>query len=57
MPPDTFMVGVEYADSAGARFTWGPCCGESGPPDSVGGIRVVARDSGYAVLDLPLYIP
>lgn len=56
-PPDTFMVGLEYADSAGARFTWGPCCGGAGLPDSVGGVRAVARDSGYAVLDLPLYIP
>jgi hypothetical protein len=55
--PDTIKVSFLSVDSAGTRYSWGPCCGNDGEPDSVNMLRTVARDSGYAVVGLPLYVP
>ena len=55
--PDTLKLLIEYADSTGSAYQWGPCCGSSGPPETQDLFVAVARDSGYAVLNLPLYIP
>lgn len=55
--PDTIALSVTYTDSLGRPYAWGPCCGETGPPSRVDRFVTVARDSGYAVLNLPLYLP
>lgn len=55
--PDTLELTVSYLDSLGRPYSWGPCCGDSGPPSVEDQFFTVARDSGYAVLNLPLYIP
>jgi hypothetical protein len=55
--PDTLLMSVEFSDRRGKRYEWGPCCGSSGAPEHVALIRAVPRDSGYAVVTLPLYVP
>lgn len=57
MSADTLELVVEFTDSTGRRFSWGPCCGGSGPRDTASLIRAMPRDSGYGVSSLPLYIP
>jgi hypothetical protein len=55
--PDTIALSVVYTDSLGRPYSWGPCCGDDGPASTVDRVMTVARDSGYAVVNLPLYIP
>ena len=55
--PDTLELTVSYLDSLHKPYAWGPCCGDDGPPSTKDRFLTVARDSGYAVLNLPLYLP
>jgi len=55
--PDTLELTVSYLDSLGNPYSWGPCCGDTGRPSTEDRFVTVARDSGYAVLNLPLYLP
>jgi len=55
--PDTLVVSFWSRDSTSARYRWGPCCGGDDGPDSVNVLRTVPRDSSYAVVGLPLYLP
>jgi hypothetical protein len=49
---------VEFNGPDGALFRQGPCCGETeGPSFTSFLFRVVKTGSGYAVLDLPPYVP
>ena len=49
---------VEFSNADGTLFRQGPCCGEaSGPSFTSFLFRVVKIESGYAVLDLPPYVP
>jgi hypothetical protein len=49
---------VEFSNSDGTLFRQGPCCGETeGPSVTSFLFRVVKIESGYAVLDLPPYVP
>jgi len=57
IPPDTLVLTITYRDSAGRPFRWGPCCSESGVPDSTNKVVVVRTRAGYRVRSLPLYIP
>jgi hypothetical protein len=56
-PPDTVVLTVEFSDPRGERYQWGPCCGGGGPPETEALMRAVARDSGFSVVTLPLYVP
>ena len=49
---------VEFSNPDGTLFHQGPCCGETeGLSFSSFLFRVVKTESGYAVLDLPPYVP
>ena len=49
---------VEFTDADGALFAQGPCCGEEdGASFSSFLFRVVKTEIGFAVLDLPPYVP
>ena len=49
---------VEFKNPDGTLFIQGPCCGETSGPSFTGFLfRVIKTDSGYAVLDLPPYVP
>ncbi len=49
---------VEFTNPDGALFVQGPCCGETeGPTFSNFLFRVMKTESGFAVLDLPPYVP
>ena len=49
---------VEFNNPDGTLFRQGPCCGETeGPSFTSFLFRVVKTESGYAVLDLPPYVP
>ena len=55
--PDTIELVVSYLDSLGRPYAWGPCCGDTGAASTDARFVTVARDSGYAVLNLPHYVP
>ena len=55
--PDTIALTVEYSDSTGQQFRFGPCCGEEGPPRTRAPFLTVARNGGFAAASLPLYLP
>ena len=57
LPADTLLLTVEFSDSTGRRYEWGPCCGRNGDPETAALFRAVAIDSGFAVSTLPLYVP
>jgi hypothetical protein len=49
---------VEFTNPDGTFFVQGPCCGETeGPTFSSFLFRVAKTESGFAVLDLPPYVP
>jgi hypothetical protein len=49
---------VEFSNPDGTLFRQGPCCGETeGPSFTSFLFRVVKTESGYAVMDLPPYVP
>lgn len=53
-----YQFNVEFSNPDGTLFHQGPCCGETeGPSFSSFLFRVVKTESGYAVLDLPPYVP
>ena len=55
-PPDTVAVSVRFLRQ-GRPYSWGPCCGGGGGPETSMTMLTVNRDSGYAVVNLPLYLP
>jgi hypothetical protein len=53
-----YQFNVEFNNPDGTFFHQGPCCGETeGPSFTSFLFRVVKTDSGFAVLDLPPYVP
>ena len=52
--PDTIALTVEYSDSTGQQFRFGPCCGEEGPPRTRAPFLTVARNGRFAAASLPL---
>jgi hypothetical protein len=49
---------VEFSNPDGTLFTQGPCCGETGGPSFTRfTFLVIKTESGYAVMDLPPYVP
>jgi hypothetical protein len=49
---------VEFSNPDGTLFHQGPCCGETGGPSFTRFLFVVMKtESGYAVMDLPPYVP
>lgn len=49
---------VEFSNPDGTLFTQGPCCGETGGPSFTRFLFLVIKiESGYAVMDLPPYVP
>ncbi|MBI5934548.1 MAG: hypothetical protein HY867_12660 [Chloroflexi bacterium] len=53
-----YLFDVEFTNPDGALFVQGPCCGETeGPTFSSFLFRVKKIESGFAVLDLPPYVP
>ena len=53
-----YQFQVEFNNPDGTLFVQGPCCGETeGPTFSSFPFRVKKTDSGFAVLDLPPYVP
>lgn len=53
-----YLFDVEFTNPDGALFVQGPCCGETeGASISSFIFRVMKTEIGYAVLDLPPYVP
>jgi hypothetical protein len=53
-----YQFDVEFTNPDGTLFIQGPCCGETeGPTFSSFLFRVKKTESGFAVLDLPPYVP
>lgn len=55
---DDYQFLVEFSNPDGSLFVQGPCCGEeNGATITSFLFRVARTDDGYAVLDLPPYVP
>ena len=53
-----YLFDVEFTSADGTLFVQGPCCGETeGPTFSSFPFRVKKIEYGFAVLDLPPYVP
>ena len=53
-----YQFNVEFSNPDGTLFRQGPCCGETeGPTFTSFLFHVMKIESGYAVLDLPPYVP
>ena len=53
-----YQFNVEFNNPDGTLFVQGPCCGEENGASFSGFlIRVAKTESGFAVLDLPPYVP
>ncbi len=53
-----YQFRVEFSNPDGSLFVQGPCCGEeNGVTFTSFLFRVARTDNGYAVLDLPPYVP
>jgi hypothetical protein len=53
-----YVFVVQFSDRGGDLFVLGPCCGDESPSRMTDFIfRVVEKEAGYKVLDLPVYIP
>ncbi len=53
----SFLFDVEFRGEGDRAWLRGPCCGESGPPDSVFTYEVYPAQTGYLVRGLPPYLP